>query len=401
MDEVMTGTRTFHALPRGLLATLLLCVPPGGCARMKATVRPEPPLLGTAMVPADAKDRPEDKRPTPSMAKARAAAAQPTGVSARPDAYAQSIQRMTTRPPESEQARSAESTLGNPDTVRDPAAPPADTGGIMLEPPTSTVKSPNDQARLEKPRPATEARSATPTAASLVAASRARIEPWTSYQVELNRQERVGGSLQEAEDVILSIRREPRAVRLEWPEGPHRGREVLYSATETNGLMQVNMVDSAIPMPRLSLPPDSPLILRTSRHPITEAGFETILANLQKTIDENGRGDQSHGRISYDGLERPHALDQACHKISRVTSNGEIWQVYLDSDSILPVMVEAHSASGELLERYHFRSVTADPPLLASADAFDPNKRWGEQKGLFGRLARSPGTPTAADRTTR
>src|SRR5262249_26067888 len=159
-----------------------------------------------------------DKRPAPAPS---------TATAAKTDVYAQSFQRPEARSSEGDPPGTTGSTP--PDPVRELATPAAETEAIQLEPPTAAIKDPGDQAKGEQ----------AVTAASLVAASRARIESWTSYQVELNRQERVGESLQEAEDVVLSIRRQPRAVRLEWPSGPHRGREVLYSETETNGLMQV------------------------------------------------------------------------------------------------------------------------------------------------------------------
>jgi hypothetical protein len=50
-------------------------------------------------------------------------------------------------------------------------------------------------------------------------------------------------------------------------------------------------------------------------------------------------------------------------------------------------MVQANASGGYLLERYFFRNVHPDPPELASADAFDPNRRWAEAKGLLSRLA--------------
>jgi hypothetical protein len=134
------------------------------------------------------------------------------------------------------------------------------------------------------------------------------------------------------------------------------------------------------------LPPDSPLVLRNSRHPITEAGLGTILGNLKKTCDANKSGDQEHGRISYGGLEQPEQLDHPCHKIVQVAPNGDTCQVFVDPTSKLPVMVQLDAAGGELLERYFFRDVVADPAELASADAFDPNRRWTSGKGLLSRL---------------
>ena len=58
-------------------------------------------------------------------------------------------------------------------------------------------------------------------------------------------------------------------IRLEWREGPHKGREVIYAAGQNAGLMHINMADSLVPVPRMSLAPDSPMVTRTSRHPIT------------------------------------------------------------------------------------------------------------------------------------
>ena len=55
----------------------------------------------------------------------------------------------------------------------------------------------------------------------------------------------------------------------------------------------------------------------------------------------------------------------------------------------MPAMAVAFRAGdGELIERYIYRNLRPNPAELASADAFDPDKRWGEPKGLLSRLAR-------------
>ncbi len=225
-----------------------------------------------------------------------------------------------------------------------------------------------------------------------------------SYQVTLNRQDRVGQTLQEPEEVVLSIRREPKAVRLEWPTGPHKGREVLYLASEDDGrFMHINAADSVIPVPPLKMPVDSPMVMSNARHPITEAGFDTVIGNLEKTLVATRAGDPSRGTLRYAGLENPGPLPRPCHKLTRVTPSGETWQIYVDPETKLPAMVEATAANGDLLERYVFSNPRIDLPELASADAFDPARRWGGARGgLLHRLARSgpaaPGstaTPTA------
>src|SRR5262249_22995306 len=156
---------------------------------------------------------------------------------------------------------------------------------------------------------------------------------------------------------LLSIRRNPRAVRLQWLEGPHQGREALFAEKETGGMLQVNMADSKLPMPRVSLAPDSPLALRNSRHPITEAGFDTIVGDVEKTMEGPRAGDGPPAGPPAAGPDRPAPLDRPCHKIVRITASGEIWQVFFDPESKLPAMVQANAPDGTLVERYLFRSV--------------------------------------------
>jgi hypothetical protein len=235
-----------------------------------------------------------------------------------------------------------------------------------------------------------------PSAEQLVGDARGRLDALQTYQVRLRCQERVRGKLLPQEDILLSVRRVPKAVRLQWPDGPHKGREVLYSATDNAGLMLVNMADSPVPVPRLSLPPDSPLAQSNSRHPITEAGFDTILRNLEHAIALEKAGTPTDGKVTYAGLEQPEGLQRGCHKLVRVTPSGETWVVYLDPGTRLPALVQATASDGSLLERYLFLDPRPNVPELAQADAFDANKRWGPPRGLLSRLVR----PAAAGATT-
>ncbi len=228
----------------------------------------------------------------------------------------------------------------------------------------------------------------------VLAAAKKRIDALSTYQVEIARTERVGGIMQPEEEVLLSIRRNPMAVRLEWAKGPNKGREVIYSAAINDRMMYVNSGNSALPLPRMSIPVDSPLALRNSRHPITEAGFGTILDNMFMFVEPSTAA-VGDGKLLYKGIDRPKGLDQPCHHFERVTPKGETWQVYLDTQTYMPVVVLAvQTSSGELIERYTYRNLRPNPVELASVDAFDPDKRWGEPKGWLSRIARTAGTPT-------
>jgi hypothetical protein len=292
-------------------------------------------------------------------------------------------------------SRSLNVALQPPVPVREATAKdtaPAQAGALAQ---AGSLPGPSEAPKPKKAKAKTEAAVKAPSesnVAAIVAESRARLDALTSYQVQINRQERVGNALLDPEDVLLSIRRNPKAVRLEWVDGPQKGREVIYGGAENGGMMHINMPGAVVP--RISMSPESPLVLKSSRHPITEAGLDNVVADLEKTLALTGKGDTSRGRLSYGGLENPGPLERPCHKLVRITPSGETWHVYLDPETKLPAMVQATDLQGELLERYVFRNPRPDPPALASADAFDPDKRWGPATGLLGRLARARGAAT-------
>lgn len=226
-----------------------------------------------------------------------------------------------------------------------------------------------------------------------------KLESLTSYQVSMSRVERVGSRLQPEETVLLSIRRSPRAVRLQWDDGPSKGREVIYSTALDDSVIHVNTVNGGpLSIPRMSIAVDSPLIMRNSRHSIKEAGFDTILNHMSGRSSDPGepRG-SSGGKAVYTGKVTPEGGDRACHRFVRTTADGERWEVLLDVKSLLPHSVIAHDAQGELLERYTYQDVKENPVELAAADAFDPDTRWGKPKGLFSRLAGAAASAGAGD----
>lgn len=278
---------------------------------------------------------------------------------------------------------------------------PEPTPALAAEPTPEPAPAP-EAPELARAEPAEEAAPATNLKTILDDAHK-RLETMSTYQVSITRVERVGSQVLPEEKALLSIRRNPKAVRLEWPEGTNKGREVIYSAAINDKVMHVNVANSAIPIPRMSLPVDSPLAMRNSRHSITEAGFDTIFNNLSKQVDSQGRPTGAEGRLTYKGLQQPEGADHPCHLIQRITPTKEVWRVYLDPESLMPVVVTAHQADGGLLESYRYEGLKANPTDLAAAEAFDPDKRWGPSQGLFSRIARAAAgtTPEQPAATTR
>jgi hypothetical protein len=231
----------------------------------------------------------------------------------------------------------------------------------------------------------------------------AKLAALQTYQMRVSRMERVGGQIQPEEEILLSIRRDPKAVRLEWASGPSKGREVIYSSKLDPRMIFVHMPATTIPLPVMKIPVDSPLVMRNSRHAITEAGLDKIVENLRKS-ERGTESPTSAGVVSYKGIEKPAGLDRTCHHFVRVTPSNETWNVYLDERSLLPSMVVAHDKRGAMIERYVYREIHEDPADLAVASAFEPDQRWGESKGLLGRLARAAAgnnVPASSAATTR
>ncbi len=273
-----------------------------------------------------------------------------------------------------------------------PAPKPSAVPVVSLQPP-ETVAARSESAKpkpVETPKPPQG-----PSLNDLLGESRRRLEALVSYRVTMNLQERIGTTLRPPENVVLNIRRHPKAVRLEWPDGPSQGREVIYAADSNGGLMYIHMPNAIIP--QLKMPPDSPLAMSNSRHPISDAGFDTILTNMEDEHRRASSGDLSHGEIRYEGQETPEGLNKPCYKIVRITPTKETWIVFLDPETYLPVFVQASAENGDTLERYLFRDLTLNPSDLASVDGFNPEKRWGPSRGLFQRLAR--GNSNAAKTT--
>lgn len=224
----------------------------------------------------------------------------------------------------------------------------------------------------------------------LVENARRQVDALASYQVMMNRQEVVGGTLQSPENVRLSVRAKPRAVRLEWPDGSHKGREVLFASNEPGPVIHVRMGDSVIPVPPMTLALNNPMIAKSSRHPITEAGLESVVERLEASAAvHRSSTPPANDRIRVEGPVTLAETDRPAHVLIREMPSGETWRIALDQETGLPTLVEQKAHDGSLLERYIFRDLKPNPTELADANAFDAATRWKSNGGLLGRLARS------------
>lgn len=213
----------------------------------------------------------------------------------------------------------------------------------------------------------------------------------SNYRVQVNLQEQMNGKLLPPDNFTLSKRREPFAVLMQWSDGKDAGREVMFSPVDTKGMIQIRMPKGLIP--RISMAPDSLLVRSKSRHPITEAGADSVVERLTETLNLQKTNHQNAGQLQAERLTDPTLgpIDRVTHR----TFQGELWVVDLDATTGLPLTIHATDAQGQLLEHYEFRGYQLNQAELMTADAFDPNARWGQQN-LLGKFARGN-----SDRTTK
>jgi Protein of unknown function (DUF1571) len=405
-----------------------------GCAGMsgfRSVGTERPSLLGFL-------NPPQAPSPTPSndlYARNMRGAAPTTALAARQSLPAAST---TSNPPTTELAtvpasgdsgsaaaipgdKSIRVTLGRPEPLRSLPKPPTATEQVAAkltpspaktsETPEAVAKS-NELASLAVAKQSATARPpdgrfpgvGKSSDKAILDRAAAHLNGMNTYQVKISRIERVAGQLQPEEEIVLSIQRDPKAVRLEWTDGPNKGREVIYSSKLDPRMMFVHVASSPIPIPTMKIAIDSPMVMRNSRHAITEAGFDTIIENLRKATTTKKADDPARDSLKYAGIEACKGLDAPAHHFVRKTTSGETWEVYLDSQTTLPRLVTAVDSRGELVERYLYRDVRENPSELKTASAFVPDQRWGESNGLLSRLARAaagPSQPTASQSTTR
>ncbi len=291
-------------------------------------------------------------------------------------------------------------TLGQPTTLpsasasRALAAEPSKPGTWRGERSTARPSEPAELAIASNPKPKAPAPKVEDPKIILARVEKA-VDQLDTYQVHMTRAERMGQATQPNESILLSIRRKPRAVRLEWTSGPNKGREVIYSEALDPRSLFVHMPTTGLPLPTMKISVDNPLVRKNSRHSITEAGFDVMLKELLLA------GSNENGQVDYRGLEKPEGDAEKAYHFVHHDPHGETWDVYPDTRTLLPRRVEARNTQGQVIEYYVYENMSPNPETLATADAFLPDQRWGRSDGMFSRLAKGLAGTAKEPTTTR
>lgn len=202
------------------------------------------------------------------------------------------------------------------------------------------------------------------------------------YTCIFTQQERVRGELLPEQVIFMKVREKPFSVYMKWVGREKEGQEVLYVDGENDGDIKVHQ-GGILGIINLNLEPEGNLVMKYSRHPITEAGIGHSLRLIREDLllaRKNQEGEITDlGKKAGEGTEvhcfrsamPPEKVKKGLKKTSLKEYYAAFSEVCLDAVSLLPVSIIIYDSNGELLEKYSYRQVKFNIGL--TNQDFDPD----------------------------
>jgi hypothetical protein len=190
---------------------------------------------------------------------------------------------------------------------------------------------------------------------------------WASvhaYTARFVRQERIDDTLRPREEAELKFQR-PGRLYLRWTDGEPKGREILYVPGRDDDKLLVREPGLVSGLFTLVLAPDSPRVLRESRHPVTDIGIGRLVERITGDVRKGLRAGElvltDHGeakeRAGVSRIEISVAAGASGHYYApRVL-------VDIDRMSALPVGLAAFDGDGRIVGRYEYHEVRLNVAL--------------------------------------
>lgn len=189
-----------------------------------------------------------------------------------------------------------------------------------------------------------------------------------SYQLTLQKQERLEGKLQRSEIMEAWFREEPFSVLLEWKEGARLANRVMYVRGQNNEKLLVKPAGLLSLAGIVEREPLGPEAKQSGRYPLTEFG---IAVGMQRTLASwRAARDEKALHIEYQGEKKiREAGDRLCYVFKRTgylrpEEDGIVeYTTYIDKETWLQVGSILKGAEGQLLGEYFFRDIKLNPKL--------------------------------------
>jgi len=193
------------------------------------------------------------------------------------------------------------------------------------------------------------------------------------YTARFVKRERIKDKLRDAEDIRLKFR-EPGKIYMRWmgPDAP--SREILFVKGRDQDRALIHEPKFPSSFITILTPPDSPLVLQESRHPITDVGLGRLIELLATyTHRAFTRGELATRELPADDPSGPAKAERRLELITPKTATGYLAHravVTIDLATRLPVAVELFGTSDELLASYTYKDLIVNPGLTDRD--FDP-----------------------------
>jgi hypothetical protein len=200
----------------------------------------------------------------------------------------------------------------------------------------------------------------------LLEAGKAAASQMGTYESRVVKRERVSGKLLKPQTIHLTVRQEPRAVRLEILDGPAKGRKVVYDSTVKKNELRVREAGVLGLAGAMWIDMSSKLTRSDTNHPITEFAFTSIIGVLEDSFTKSeALGGYTRKNEGFD------AAGRYCITFTAPEGGKHLYatraHICMDPVLALPVIMEIDDAQGPL-ERFDF----SDVKPVAKAD-FSPS----------------------------
>jgi len=206
-----------------------------------------------------------------------------------------------------------------------------------------------------------------------------RLSKVESYVAVFHKQERIRGNLTKEETVLFKFKK-PFKAYMKWIREPYRGRESLYVEGCNNNLIKVH--ECGFLGLELDLDPRGSLVMKGSRHPITDSGIENVVNLIGRELKKGIRKGEISIRMN--GEETIYGRDTRQMEIVFSGSSARGYYCYravinIDAENELPIRVQIFDWDNRLVEKYGYEAVALNAGLT-DAD-FDPrNPAYGFRK---------------------
>lgn len=190
----------------------------------------------------------------------------------------------------------------------------------------------------------------------------------TEYTCTMVKRERINNKLSEEEEIFCSFREKPFSVLMQWKKGVQQAEASLFVLGENKNMIQVRPSGFFKRNLTISLSPDAPQVLESSRYTVYEFGLERGMRRTYTAWKEIR--DRGLLQFEYLGVKSiKEAGNRPCHVIRRTCNPPEEdgmteITIMLDEQTWLQVG-SVLKAGNELIGYYYFRDINTKPNFPA------------------------------------